>query len=85
MTTSVGLVGAGNLGDDVEGAGVVVEGVLDVGFDRHGHVLFERARDPAVVLDRDDDLRQAEIGHGRLAVGGVAAEEDRAAVAAPAR
>ena len=47
-------------------------------------MFFSSVRDDAaVVLDGDDDLRQAEVGDVRLAVGGVAAEEDRAAVAAP--
>ncbi len=60
-----------------------MEGVLDVGLDLDRHVLLERARDASVVLDGDDDLRQADVGDVRCAVRRVAAEEDRAAVAAP--
>ena len=49
----VRLVGAGDFADDVEHRRVVGEGVLDVGLDRHRHVLGQQARHPAVLLCRD--------------------------------
>jgi hypothetical protein len=78
----VGLAGARNFGDDVERRGVVVEGVDDVGLDRDRHLALERPGDAAVVLDGDDDLRQAEILRVRRAVRRGAAEQDVAGIAA---
>ena len=55
----VGLVGAGNFGDDVEAVRIaVVEHVVDLHLQRDRNLLLERPGHAAVVLDGEDHLRR---------------------------
>ena len=61
----VGLVGPGDLADDVEGVDVgIVERVLDVQLEPDGHFLFHGPHQAAVVLGGKRDLRDARVGAG---------------------
>ena len=80
MTTSPALSVPGISATTLKDIRIVVEDVLDVELDPHGHLLVERALHAAVVLDGDADRRQP--GWGRRVARTASLDEHRAAIAA---